>query len=256
MRRGQKVALAALVVVVVVGVVAALLVGGHKAKPTSSHGGSSTTSPSVTSATSSTSAPTTTTTRATTTSSPASSTTTTAGSSGVELSYWDLPRPARFRGVVGVGYPHTRMGAVSMGFGALTAEIQVDPDIAASVLTAVALKPSAALGAQAAAGIRSLRSRYGIAADGPTSDTIGLSVIGCRLSSSSADKVEAGYEALLNVEGPGIENQSTDWSGALAMVWNGHDWRVDTTANLPNPPIAFPGSPGSAAEGWHPCGQH
>jgi hypothetical protein len=143
-----------------------------------------------------------------------------------------------------------------MGFNEMSAQLQVNPSIAASVVQDVALSPSPALGRQVAQGIEQLRTRFGIPPTGPTPDTISLSLEACRLQQVALDRVVAGYEGVLVVQGPSIQGVTQDFSAALPLVWNGSDWRVDVAgASLPSPPVAFPGAPGSAADGWHPCSE-
>jgi hypothetical protein len=192
---------------------------------------------------------------------PATSTTVgngTTGSSndGVVLPAWRLPAPARYQGVVGVGFPHTTLGAVAMGYQEAAAQLQVDPSIAASVVEAVALHPTPALGAQVAQGIEALRAHYGITPNGPTPDTLSLSIEACRAQPVAANRVVVGYEGVLVVQGPSIQGTTADYSFAVPAVWSGSDWKLDASgASLPQPPIAFPGTPGATADGWHPCSE-
>lgn len=175
---------------------------------------------------------------------------------GLALSTWRLPAPARYHGVVGVGFPHTTLGAVAMVYQEAAAQLQVDPSIAASVVEAVALDPSPALGARVAQGIEALRARYGITPTGPTPDTISLSIEACRADQVSADRVVAAYEGVLVVQGPSIQGATADYSFAVPAVWSGSDWKLDASAaSLPQPPIAFPGTPGANPDGWHPCSE-
>lgn len=192
---------------------------------------------------------------------PATSTTVGSGSGGSSndggvLTGWRLPAPAHYQGVVGVGFPHTTLGALAMGYQESAAQLQVNPSIAASVVEAVALHPTPALGAQVAQGIEALRAHYGITPNGPTADTISLSVEACRTQSVAPDRVVAGYEGVLVVQGPSIQGTTADYSFAVPTVWSGSDWKLDTSgASLPQPPIAFPGTPGATADGWHPCSE-
>jgi hypothetical protein len=175
---------------------------------------------------------------------------------GAVLPAWRLPAPARYQGVVGVGFPHTTLGALAMGYQEAAAQLQVDPSIAASVVEAVALHPTPALGAQVAQGIKALRAHYGIPPDGPTADTISLSIEACRTQSVSPDRVVAGYEGVLVVQGPAIQGTTADYSFAVPAEWSGSDWKLDTSgATLAQPPIAFPGTPAAIADGWHPCSE-
>ena len=181
---------------------------------------------------------------------------TTTTTSALPLGSWTLPSPKRYEGVVGVGFPHTTLGAVAMGFNEMSAQTQVNPSIAASAVEDVALNPTPALGQQVAQGIERLRARYGISPTGPTPDTISLSLEACRVQQVAPDRVVAGYEGVLVVQGPSIQGITANISAALPMVWNGSDWKVDTAgASLPQPPIAFPGAPGASADGWHPCAE-
>ncbi len=194
----------------------------------------------------------------TTTRAPSTTTTppSSASSSALPLGSWNLPAPKRYEGVVGVGFPHTTLGAVAMGFNELSAEQQVNPSIAASVVEDVALDPTPKLGRQVAQGIEQLRARFGIPPTGPTPDTISVSLEACRVQQVAPDRVVAGYEGVLVVQGPSIQGVTQDFAAALPMVWNGSDWKVDVAgADLPTPPVAFPGAPGSAADGWHPCSE-
>ena len=244
MSKRLLVALGVLGLLVIAGIVIAVTGVGRSGssaasrRPTSAagkhHGGSGSTKPSTTITT----------------------TPSTANSSSLPLGSWSLPAPKRYEGVVGVGFPHTTLGAVAMGFNEMSAQLQVNPSIAASVVEDVALDPSSKLGSQVAQGIQQLRARFGIPPTGPTPDTISLSLEACRLQQVAPDRVVAGYEGVLVVQGPSIQGVTQDYSAALPMVWNGSDWKVDVAgASLPTPPVAFPGAPGSAADGWHPCSE-
>ncbi|MDA8046717.1 MAG: hypothetical protein M0Z30_15990 [Actinomycetota bacterium] len=172
------------------------------------------------------------------------------------LPAWRLPAPARYQGVVGVSFPRTTLGALAMGYQEAAAQLQVDPSIAASVVEAVALHPTPALGAQVAQGIEALRAHYGITPNGPTADTISLSIEACRAQSVSPGRVVAGYEGVLVVQGPSIQGTTANYSFAVPAVWAGSDWKLDVSgASLPQPPIAFPGTPGASTDGWHPCSE-
>lgn len=204
-----------------------------------------------------TSATSTTATSTTTTSTGTGTGTTGSSNNGsAVLPAWRLPAPARYQGVVGVGFPHTTLGAVGMGYQEAAAQLQVDPSIAASVVEAVASHPAPALGARVAQGIEALRAHYGITPNGPTADTISLSIEACRTQSVAPDRVVVGYEGVLVVQGPSIQGTTADYSFAVPLLWSGSDWKLDASgASLPQPPIAFPGAPGATADGWHPCSE-
>jgi len=247
MSKRLAVALGVLGVLVVAGIVIAITGVGRSTSPSASrrpppaaskhHSESGTTEPSTTTTT--------------TTTTPSAS-----SSSSLPLGSWNLPAPRRYEGVVGVGFPHTTLGAVAMGFNELSAEQQVNPSIAASVVEDVALDPTPALGRKVAQGIEQLRARFGIPPNGPTPDTISVSLEACRVQQVDPDRVVAGYEGVLVVQGPSIQGVTQDYAFATPMVWSGSDWKVDVAgADLPTPPVAFPGAPGSAADGWHPCSE-
>jgi len=236
-------ALGVLGVLVVAGIVIAVTGVGRSGSPAASrrptsaaskhHGGSGSTRPST-----------------------STTVTTTPSSSALPLGSWNLPAPKRYEGVVGVGFPHTTLGAVAMGFNETSAQLQVNPSIAASVVEDVALDPTPGLGRKVAQGIEQLRARFGIPPTGPTPDTISVSLEACRVQQVGPDRVVAGYEGVLVVQGPSIQGVTQDYAAALPMVWSGSDWKVDVAgADLPTPPVAFPGAPGSAADGWHPCSE-
>jgi hypothetical protein len=45
-------------------------------------------------------------------------------------------------------------------------------------------------------------------------------------------------------------------SVAIVLEWDGSDWKIDPTANLPTPPIDFPtSSDATTPEGWHVCAE-
>jgi hypothetical protein len=168
---------------------------------------------------------------------------------------WRLPAPTHYAGTVGVGFPHTTMGAVGLGYGVLTAEVNINPDISASVVRATALNPSEPKLRQAAEITKQARAQFGLPPNGPTSATFALSIEACRVQQEAPDRVVAGYEGTLIVEGPGIEGQTLNFSKAIALVSDGTDWRVDLNSANSQPPIAFPGAPGSAEQGWHVCAE-
>jgi len=148
------------------------------------------------------------------------------------------------------------MGAVGLGYSALATRFTTDPDLAVSVARATVLAPTASFLEAVAQGTEALRARFGLAPTGPTPTTIGLSLIGCRVASASASRVVAGYEGTLSVEGGAVEGTTAEVSAAIVLAWDGSDWKIDPTADLPTPPIEFPGGPGSAtAQGWHACAE-
>lgn len=177
------------------------------------------------------------------------------GPGAVPPGAWALPSPARVVGTAGVGFPHTLLGAVAMGFNSLSAQVNVDPDIAASVVRATYLKPTPAQIQEAAQVVEEARSNYGLSPTGPTSATIDLSLEACKVESASADRVVAGFEGTLVVEGPSLQGTTSDFSKAVTLAWTGTDWRIDPKAAVAQPTIAFPGSAQAAGEGWHPCSE-
>jgi hypothetical protein len=168
---------------------------------------------------------------------------------------WNLPSPDHYAGTVGVGFPHTTMGAVALGYGVLTAEVNINPDISASVVRATALNPSPAKLLQAAEVTKQARVRFGLPPSGPTSATFALSLEACRVEQEMPDRVVASYEGTIVITGPTIEGQTFNFSKTIALVSDGTDWRVDLNSANVQPPIAFPGAPGSAEQGWHVCAE-
>jgi hypothetical protein len=168
---------------------------------------------------------------------------------------WALPSPSRYEGTAGVGYPHSTLGALAAGYGSLASQVNIDPDIAASVVRNTYLDPTTSEVEEAAQVVSEARVEYGIPPDGPTSATIALSLEACRIQAVTPDRVVAGYEGTLVVEGTANQGVTTNFAKAIAMVWNGTDWRVDPNAPEEQPPVAFPGSPGAAADGWHICSE-
>jgi len=191
-----------------------------------------------------------TTTKASPTTTPGS-----ASSSTLPLGPWNLPAPKRYEGVVGVGFPHSALGAVAMGFQAMSALVNVNPNISASVVRDVYLDPSSAEIATAAQEVQQARAQYGLPPTGPTSGTISLSLEACRVENTAPDRVVVGYEGTLVVQGPSIQGVTANWSKAIALVWTGSDWRVDGNSPEQQPPVAFPGTAGSRSHGWHPCSE-
>lgn len=179
----------------------------------------------------------------------------TANSSSLPLGLWNLPAPKRYEGVVGVGFPHTTLGAVAMGFNAMSALVNVNPNIAVSVVRDAFLDPTSAQLADEAQIVQQQRAEYGLPPTGPTSGTISLSLEACRVQQVAPDRVVAGYEGTLVVQGPSIQGVTANWAKAIALVWTGSDWRVDPNSPQAPPPVAFPGAAGSAADGWHPCSE-
>jgi hypothetical protein len=158
--------------------------------------------------------------------------------------------------VAAVGYPHTPLGAVALGYSALVSRYTTDPDVAASVVRATVLAPSAGLLAAVARGTEALRSRFGLSPTGPTPATLGLSVVACRVTSMSPSRVVAAYEGTLTVDGGGGQSATADMSVGLALVWDGADWKIDPGADLPSPPVEFPTGPAPVtAGGWHACAE-
>jgi hypothetical protein len=169
---------------------------------------------------------------------------------------WSLPGPARYEGVAGVGYPNTTLGAVALGYSALVARFTTDPDMAVSVVRATVLAPTPTFLAEVAQGTEALRTHFGLAPIGPTPTTIGLSLIGCQVGSASPTRVVAGYEGTLSVAGGSVQGITAEVSVAIVVVWDGADWKIDPTADLPTPPIDFPtGSGRPTPEGWHACSE-
>lgn len=168
---------------------------------------------------------------------------------------WALPSPTSFDGTAGVGFPHTTLGAVAMGYSSLSAQVNVNPDIAASVVRATDMSPTPAQIQEAAEVVETARSSYGLPPTGPTAATIDLSLEACKVESSTASQVVAGFEGTLVVEGPSIQGTTSDFAKALTLAWDGTDWRIDPNASVPQPTIAFPGSPEAAGDGWHPCSE-
>jgi hypothetical protein len=154
-----------------------------------------------------------------------------------------------------VGYPHSTLGAVAAGYGSLASQVNIDPNIAASVVRDTYLDPTTSQVQEAAAVVSQARAQYGLPPSGPTSATIALSLEACRIEVVSPDRVVAGYEGTLVVEGTTNQGVTSDFSKAIAMVWNGSDWRVDPNAPELQPPIAFPGTPGASQDGWHICSE-
>jgi hypothetical protein len=168
---------------------------------------------------------------------------------------WNLPSPDHYAGTVGVGFPHTTLGAVALGYGVLTAEVNINPDISASVVRTTALNPSPAKLLQAAEVTKQARVRFGLPPSGPTSATFALSLEACRVDQEMPNRVVASYEGTLVITGPTIEGQTFNFSKTIALVSDGTDWRVDLNSANVQPPIAFPGAPGSAEQGWHVCAE-
>jgi hypothetical protein len=179
-----------------------------------------------------------------------------AGEPALPAGAWSLPSPSRYEGVAGVGYPQTTMGALGLGYSALATRFTADPDLAVSVARATVLAPTTAFLSAVAQGTEALRARFGMAPTGPTPTTIGLSLVGCRVTGASTSRVVAGYEGTLSVEGGGVQGTTADVSAAIALAWDGSDWKIDPTADLPAPPIEFPENLASATpQGWHACAE-
>jgi hypothetical protein len=167
---------------------------------------------------------------------------------------WSLPGPGRYEGVAGVGYPQTTLGAVALGYSALAARFTADPDLAVSVARATVLAPTQTFLQAVAQGTEGLRTRFGLTPTGPSATTIALSLIGCRVGSVSESRVVAGYEGTLSVEGGAVQATTADVSVAISLAWDGSDWKIDPTVDLPTPPIEFPANVSSATrQGWHAC---
>jgi hypothetical protein len=170
--------------------------------------------------------------------------------------HWALPSPSRYEGLAGVGFLHTTLGAVALGYSALAARFTTDPDMAVSVVRATVLAPTTSFLAEVAQGTVALRTRFGLAPAGPTPTTIGLSLIGCRVASASEHRVVVGYEGALSVEGGTVQGTTAQVSVAIALVWDGADWKIDPTTDLPTPPIEFPTKSAAATPGgWHVCSE-
>jgi hypothetical protein len=169
---------------------------------------------------------------------------------------WALPAPSRYEGLAAVGFLHTTLGAVALGYSALAARFTTDPDMAVSVVRATALAPTPSFLAEVAQGTVALRTRFGLAPAGPTPTTIGLSLIGCRVASASEHRVVVGYEGALSVEGGAVQGTTAQVSVAIALVWDGADWKIDPTTDLPTPPIEYPTKSAAATPGgWHVCSE-
>lgn len=169
---------------------------------------------------------------------------------------WSLPAPTRYEGVAAVGYPHTTLGAVALGYSALAARYTTDPDLAVSVVRATVLTPTTMLLQAVAQGTVALRTRFGLSPTGPTPTTIGLSLIACQVTSESPSRVVAGYEGTLSIEGGSAQGTTAEVSAAIVLAWDGSDWKIDPTADLPTPPIDFPTDTRTATlGGWHVCAE-
>jgi hypothetical protein len=175
---------------------------------------------------------------------------------GLPFGAWSLPGPARYEGVAGVGYPNTTLGAVALGYSALAARFTTDPDMAVSVVRATVLAPTPTFLAEVAQGTEALRTHFGLAPLGPTPTTIGLSLIGCQVASAAPNRVVAGYEGTLSVAGGSVQGMTAEVSVSIVLVWDGADWKIDPTADLPTPPVDFPtGSGAPTPGGWHACSE-
>jgi hypothetical protein len=108
----------------------------------------------------------------------------------------------------------------------LTAQVTVNPDIAASVVRATYLSPRPDQIAEAAQIVEQARTSCGLSPTRPTSTTIALSIEACRIESAGANRVAAGYEGTLVVEGPTIQGVTSNFSKAMTLVWTGSDWRI------------------------------
>jgi hypothetical protein len=168
---------------------------------------------------------------------------------------WKLPTPDHYAGTVGVGFPHTTMGALALGYGFLTAQVNVNPDISASVVRATALQVTSTQLAQAAQVTKQARTRFGLPPSGPTSATFSLSIEACRIQEESPNRVVAGYEGTLVIEGPTIQGETWNFAKAIALVSDGTDWRVDINSPNAQPPLAFPGDAQALQLGWHICSE-
>ena len=169
---------------------------------------------------------------------------------------WALPGPSRYEGLAGVGFPNTTLGAVALGYSALAARFTTNPDMAVSVVRATALAPTPTFLEEVAQGTQALRTRFGLAPTGPTPTTIGLSLIGCRVDAASSSRVVAGYEGTLSVEGGSVQGTTAEISVAIELVWDGTDWKIDPSRDLPTPPIEFPTHTATDAPGgWHVCSE-
>jgi hypothetical protein len=169
---------------------------------------------------------------------------------------WPLPAPARYDGVAAVGYPHSTLGAVALGYSALAARYTADPDVAVSVVRATALGPSATLLQAVARGTQQLRAHFGITPTGPTPTTIGLTLVACRVLSASPEEVVAGYEGTLAVSGGSVPGITAEISAAIALAWDGSDWKIEPGSDLPPPAVEFPAGPGGTTPGgWHACAE-
>ena len=158
--------------------------------------------------------------------------------------------------MAGVGFVHSTSGALALGYSALAARFTTDPDMAVSVVRATALAPTPTFLEEVAQGTQALRVRFGLAPAGPTPTTIGLSLIGCRVASASPTRVVVGYEGTLSAEGGSVQGTTAEVSVAIALVWDGADWKIDPSTDLPTPPIAFPTKASApTAGGWHVCSE-
>jgi hypothetical protein len=53
-----------------------------------------------------------------------------------------------------------------------------------------------------------------------------------------------------------VQGTTAEISVAIELVWDGTDWKIDPSRDLPTPPIEFPThSAPDAPGGWHVCSE-
>jgi hypothetical protein len=168
-----------------------------------------------------------------------------------ETGGWVLPRPSLHVGFVGVGFPHTTLGAVGLALTAMEARDSADPAVGRAVIMATALQTDAHTMSVVDAGTAANRAAHGFVPGGP--GTLQVTLTACRVDSASPDAVVVGLGGVEVASGPGIPTSTSAYSIPVRLVWARGDWKIDGYADLPQPDLAWPGTPAGDASGWHAC---
>jgi hypothetical protein len=152
-----------------------------------------------------------------------------------------------------MGYPHTPLGAVSSACHYFEALDLLDPD-AARKQAETAAQPgfATAMGLQAQAAARRVRTAFGLPPDGTSDDAdyVAQQPRAFRISSGAPDRVKVWLLVATSTSDKGVTGDSTTVQGAV-LVWADGDWRMAVLQQMGAAPRPVaPGTLQAQQEGW------
>lgn len=164
-----------------------------------------------------------------------------------------LPAPAHVVNGVPMGYPHTSLGAVSSAAHYYEALDLLDPE-AARRQAETAAQPgfSTAMGLQAQAAARRVRTAFGLPADGTSdnADYVAQQARAFRIATSTPDQVKVWLLMDTSTSDKGVTGQRTSVQGAV-LVWADGDWRMAVLQQMGTAPATVPPDTQQARQqGW------